>query len=193
MPIMVSQKSLEKLRDLFNFLKSNTKKRSQQYISYHYDLSNDFFQLFLDKAHQQYSSAIYPYPEASLEDAQTYKLKVIAEKLQLKSTDHLLEIGTGWGGLCIFMAKNYGCKVTTTTISKAQHDYAKARIKAEGLEDKITLLFKDYRNLTGLYDKLVSIEMLEAVGHQYYSSYFSQCNRLLKKKRLGFDSSHHDQ
>lgn len=177
-------KFVVKLRDLSNHFLANTQKRSKKYISYHYDLSNDLFKLFLDTPYMQYSSAVYPNDDATLEEAQINKLKQIGDKLQLKPTDHLLEIGTGWGGLCVYMAQNYGCRVTTTTISQEQHDYAKARIKAAGLENRITLLLEDYRNLDGQYDKLVSIEMLEAVGHQYFANYFAKCNNLIKKSGL---------
>jgi cyclopropane-fatty-acyl-phospholipid synthase len=116
-----------------------------------------------------------------LYEASTYKLDVICQKLQLAPSDHLIEIGTGWGGMAIHAAKNYGCKVTTTTISKEQFDYACEQVKLNGLEERVTVLFEDYRDLTGKYDKLVSIEMIEAVGHEYYESYFSTCSDLLKE------------
>ncbi|MEP2617567.1 MAG: cyclopropane-fatty-acyl-phospholipid synthase family protein, partial [Marinomonas sp.] len=160
-------------------MNANTKKGSKDNISAHYDLGNDFFFLFLDPT-MMYSSAIYPQQEASLEEAAVHKLDRICQKLQLTEADHLLEIGTGWGGMAIHAAKHYGCKVTTTTISKEQYEFAKERVEAEGLQDKITLLLKDYRDLEGQYDKLVSIEMIEAVGHEYYDSYFSKCSELLK-------------
>ncbi|MCV2403509.1 cyclopropane-fatty-acyl-phospholipid synthase family protein [Marinomonas sp. C2222] len=160
-------------------LNANTKQGSKENISAHYDLGNDFFSLFLDPT-MMYSSAIYPQENASLEDASVHKLDTICQKLQLSPEDHLLEIGTGWGGMAIHAAKHYGCKVTTTTISKEQFEFAQARVIAEGLQDKITLLLEDYRDLTGQYDKLVSIEMIEAVGHEYYDSYFSKCSSLLK-------------
>ncbi|GAB3484087.1 class I SAM-dependent methyltransferase [Marinomonas epiphytica] len=168
---------------IFHKLNANTRQGSKQNISAHYDLGNDFFSLFLDPT-MMYSSAIYPMQEAPLEEAATYKLERICEKLNLKSTDHLLEIGTGWGGMAIHAAKYYGCSVTTTTISKEQYEFAKQRVEQEGLEDKITLLLKDYRDLTGQYDKLVSIEMIEAVGHEFYDSYFEQCSQLLKADGL---------
>jgi len=113
-----------------------------------------------------------------------YKLDLICRKLQLKPEDHLLEIGTGWGGLAIYAARNYGCRVTTTTISREQFQAARQRIRDEGLEDRIEVLFEDYRNLKGSFDKLVSIEMIEAVGHEYYQQYFGGCSRLLKDDGL---------
>ena len=127
-----------------------------------------------------YSSAIYPQEGATLAEAQQHKLLTICQRLELKASDHLLEIGTGWGGLAIYAAQHYGCKVTTTTISDAQHAYAKQRIEELGLTEQITLLKKDYRDLTGEYDKLVSIEMIEAVGFEYLPSFFQQCNQRLK-------------
>lgn len=160
-------------------LNANTKDGSKDNISAHYDLGNDFFSLFLDPT-MMYSSAIYPQKEASLEEASVHKLDRICQKLQLTKDDHLLEIGTGWGGMAIHAAKHYGCQVTTTTISKEQYAFAKARVESEGLQDNITLLLEDYRDLTGHYDKLVSIEMIEAVGHEYYDSYFTKCSALLK-------------
>lgn len=160
-------------------LNANTKSGSKENISAHYDLGNDFFSLFLDPT-MMYSSAIYPQLGATLEEASVHKLDRICQKLQLSEKDHLLEIGTGWGGMAIHAAKHYGCQVTTTTISKEQYEFAKARVEAEGLQDKITLLLEDYRDLKGTYDKLVSIEMIEAVGHEYYDSYFSKCSELLK-------------
>ncbi|MBJ7538019.1 SAM-dependent methyltransferase [Marinomonas transparens] len=159
-------------------LNANTKDGSKDNISAHYDLGNDFFSLFLDPT-MMYSAAVYPQKEASLEEAAVNKLDRICHKLQLSTEDHLLEIGTGWGGMAIHAAKHYGCKVTTTTISKEQYEFAKARVAKEGLSDQITLLLKDYRDLVGQYDKLVSIEMIEAVGHEFYDSYFSKCSDLL--------------
>ncbi|WP_306523827.1 cyclopropane-fatty-acyl-phospholipid synthase family protein [Rheinheimera sp.] len=168
---------------LLNWRNRNSKAQSKKNISAHYDLGNSMYQLFLD-ASMMYSSAVYPTPDSSLAEAQQHKLRLICDKLQLKSGDHLMEIGTGWGGLAIFAARNYGCKVTTTTISREQHDYAKAQIEAAGLEQQITLLFQDYRELSGQYDKLVSIEMIEAVGHEYLDGYFAKCSSLLKPDGL---------
>lgn len=168
---------------LYHSLKSNTKIGSKKNIAAHYDLGNDFFSLFLDDT-MMYSAAVYETPDASLEEAAVMKLERICKRLNLKPSDHLLEIGTGWGGMAIHAAKYYGCHVTTTTISQQQFDYATAWVAREGLQDKITLLLEDYRDLTGKYDKLVSIEMIEAVGHKYYPHYFSACSRLLKDNGL---------
>ena len=160
-------------------LNENSVRGSKKNISRHYDLSNDFFSLFLDK-NMMYSSAIYKSRKTSLEDASTNKLDVICKKLNLKKTDHVIEIGTGWGGFAIYAAKNYGCKVTTTTISIEQYKFAKQKIKEAGLGKKIKVLLKDYRLLKGQYDKLVSIEMIEAVGYQFYDDYFKIIGQLLK-------------
>jgi cyclopropane-fatty-acyl-phospholipid synthase len=127
-----------------------------------------------------YSAAIFSPPDCSLEAASNKKLQVICDKLDLKPSDHVVEIGTGWGGFAIYAASKYGCKVTTTTISRQQFDEAFLRVKAENLTDKITLLLNDYRDLQGQFDKLVSIEMIEAVGHQFYDVYFAKCASLLK-------------
>lgn len=174
---MVSfRKALSWIDHRFN---RNTINQSRRNIAAHYDLGNDLFEKFLDPQ-MMYSAAMYPADSASLEDAQTFRLHRICQKLDLQPHDHLLEIGTGWGGMAIFAAKHYGCRVTTTTISQQQYDYAAQRIKEEGLEDRITLLLEDYRLLTGEYDKLVSLEMIEAVGHEYLATYFRKCDSLLK-------------
>ena len=157
----------------------NTYKGSQLNVAAHYDLGNEFFQLFLDPT-MMYSSALFSDKSASLEVASETKLDELCQQLELKPGDHLLEIGTGWGGMAIHAAKNFGCRVTTTTISQEQYDFASARVREEGLEGQITLLCEDYRNLTGEYDKLVSIEMIEAVGHDFYQNYFRMCSGLLK-------------
>ena len=171
------------LLNVGHYLKRNTRHGSKQNIAAHYDLGNEFFELFLDPT-MMYSSAIYPESDACLEQASIHKLDVICKKLQLNETDHLLEIGTGWGGMAIYAAKNYGCKVTTTTISKEQYHYAKQKVESLGLQDKVELLLNDYRDLEGVYDKIVSIEMIEAVGHQFYENYFASCSRLLKANGL---------
>ncbi len=167
------------VRRFIHYLNRNTKTGSQRNIAAHYDLGNDFFELVLDRT-LMYSCAIFERPDATLEEAATAKVDRICRKLDLRGHDHLVEIGTGWGGFAIHAAKNYGCRVTTTTISRAQHDYAVKRIAAEGLADRITVLFKDYRELSGQFDKAVSIEMIEAVGHQFLDSYFRKCGELLK-------------
>ena len=161
-------------------LRGNTMSGSRRNISYHYDLGNDFYQLFLDPT-MAYSCACYRSPQDSLEQAQLNKYESICRKLDLRASDHLLEIGTGWGGFAAYAARKYGCRVTTTTISRRQHDYAKelfAGMAAPG--DSITLLLEDYRNLRGQFDKIVSIEMFEAVGLRFYDTYFGACDRLLK-------------
>jgi cyclopropane-fatty-acyl-phospholipid synthase len=162
-----------------HWLNRNTADGSRKNIAAHYDLGNDFFKLWLDPS-MMYSSAIFSPKDISLEAASYKKLQVICDKLDLKSTDHVVEIGTGWGGFAIYAASKYGCKVTSTTISKQQYDEAVMRVNAANLKDKITLLLNDYRDLTGTFDKLVSIEMIEAVGHQFYDVYFKKCASLLK-------------
>lgn len=167
------------LLKVFHWLNSNSEAGSQKNIAAHYDLGNALFKLFLDPT-MMYSSAIFEPNTPSLQAASELKLKVICDKLQLKPGDQVIEIGTGWGGFAIYAAKHYGCHVTTTTISEQQYTLAKERVAAEGLQAQITLLKQDYRHLQGQYDKLVSIEMIEAVGHQYYDTYFNQVSRLLK-------------
>jgi cyclopropane-fatty-acyl-phospholipid synthase len=171
------------LDKVFHWLNRNTESRSRENISAHYDLSNDFFALFLDPE-MMYSSAIFQGPSMGLDDAAVFKLETICQKLELKSSDHLLEIGTGWGGMAIYAARTYGCRVTTTTISKEQYETACRKVDEEGLGDQVTVLFEDYRKLEGSFDKLVSIEMIEAVGHEFYKQYFSVCASLLKADGL---------
>ena len=160
-------------------LNRNTRDGSRKNISAHYDLGNDFFQLFLDPT-MMYSSAVFTEQQQSLDQASIAKLDEICLQLELSDQDHLLEIGTGWGGMAIHAARNYGCRVTTTTISREQFEYARSQVAAEGLQDLVTVLCEDYRHLSGSYDKLVSIEMIEAVGHEFYSNYFNTCSKLLK-------------
>ncbi|MCC5879038.1 MAG: class I SAM-dependent methyltransferase [Idiomarina sp.] len=157
----------------------NSKSNAKQNILSHYDLGNELYSRFLD-SRMQYSSAVYPTADSTLEEAQVHKLQRLCDMLDIQPGDHVVEIGTGWGGLAIFIAQHYDCKVTTTTISDAQLAYAKAQVKLLGLDDKITLLNQDYRDLTGQYDKLISVEMIEAVGKQYLPSFFKQCSKLLK-------------
>jgi len=164
---------------VIHYLNKNSQRNSKRNISAHYDLSNKFFKLFLDET-MMYSSAIFKTRNQTLKAASLNKLNIICQKLNLKPTDHVVEIGSGWGGFAIFAAENYGCKVTTTTISQQQYNYTRNLINKKKLEKKITLLFEDYRNLEGRYDKLVSIEMIEAVGHHYYHEYFKKINSLLK-------------
>jgi cyclopropane-fatty-acyl-phospholipid synthase len=165
-------------RRLLHALARNTRQGSRRNIAAHYDLGNDFFELFLDPT-MMYSCAVYERPDMGLQDAQLAKLDLLCRKLELQPQDHLLEIGTGWGGLALHAARHYGCRVTTTTISKQQHALARERIEAAGLTDRITLLLQDYRDLTGSYDKIVSVEMIEAIGHHYFDTFFRRCNELL--------------
>lgn len=160
-------------------LRRNTRKGSQRNIAAHYDLGNPLFKLFLDD-NLMYSSAIYAHPGESLEVASRRKLDRICQKLDLRPHDHVVEIGTGWGGFALHAATHYGCRVTTTTISAEQHELASQRVAAAGLSDRITLLRQDYRDLNGKFDKLVSIEMIEAIGHQYLDTYFGKIDQLLK-------------
>jgi cyclopropane-fatty-acyl-phospholipid synthase len=156
----------------------NTKSGARKNISAHYDLGNDLFASFLDER-MMYSCAYFPREDASLEEAQLAKLDRICERLQLGPDNHLLEIGTGWGGLAIHAATTTGCRVTTTTISRAQRELAAQRVREAGLEDRVTVLLEDYRDLRGRYDRLVSVEMIEAVGWQYFDDYFRRCDQLL--------------
>lgn len=153
-----------------HFARRNTQDQAKKNIEAHYDLGNKLYTRFLDNT-MMYSSAIYPDVNASLEEAQNHKLKTICDKLQLTESDHLLEIGTGWGGLAVYAAKHCGCKVTTTTISEEQYAWAEQWIERAQVSDKVTLLKKDYRLLEGKYDKLVSIEMIEAVGKDYLGNF----------------------
>lgn len=170
-------------QELMHALHRNTKSGSRRNIAAHYDLSNDFFRLWLDET-MMYSCAVYADGADALDAAAVNKVDRICRKLSLQPEDHLLEIGTGWGGFAIHAARHYGCRVTTTTISQAQCDLACERVRQAGLEDRVTVLMQDYRDLTGQYDKLVSIEMIEAVGHRYYDAFFKACSDLLKPEGL---------
>lgn len=163
----------------FHWLRDNTRSGSRKNISAHYDLSNEFFRLFLDPT-MTYSSAYFDHPDASLEEAQNAKIDRLCERLNLGPTDHLLEIGTGWGGFARRAASKFGCRVTTTTISKEQHAFAVERIERAGLGDRVEVLLQDYRDLKGQYSKVVSVEMIEAVGARHYGTFFETCARLLK-------------
>jgi cyclopropane-fatty-acyl-phospholipid synthase len=167
------------LQRLFHWLNRNTRRGSHRNIAAHYDLGNDFYGLWLDER-MMYSSAIFESRDTPLDIASAAKLDRICRKLHLTPDDHVLEIGTGWGGFAIYAVENYGCRVTTTTISREQHDYARNVIAERGLESKITLMQSDYRDLEGKFDKLVSIEMIEAVGHEFQETYFRKCCDLLK-------------
>ncbi len=164
---------------LFHWMNKNTREGSRRNIAAHYDLGNDFYRLWLDER-MMYSSAYFSTPDVTLEDAAVDKLDMICRKLDLKPSDHLVEIGTGWGGFAIYAAKHYGCRVTTTTISQRQYEFATRAVEEAGVADRVTLLLEDYRNLEGQYDKLVSIEMIEAVGHEFHDTFFKKCCDLLK-------------
>ncbi len=157
----------------------NTEKGSHENISAHYDLGNDFYRLFLDET-MTYSCGIFENEDSTLHEASIAKIDRICRKMQLATDDHILEIGSGWGAFAIHAAENYGCRVTTTTISREQYEMVKKRIVESGLNGRIKLLFEDYRNLKGKFDRVVSIEMIEAVGHHYYKTFFAKCSRLLK-------------
>ena len=162
----------------WNRLRRNSREGSRRNIAAHYDLGNDFFALFL-APDLMYSSAMFASPDDDLETASCRKLDAVCRKLALAPGDRVVEIGTGWGGLALHAARHHGCRVTTTTISRQQHEAARERIDAAGLADRITLRLDDYRDLDGRYDKLVSIEMIEAVGHQYFDTFFRRCSDLL--------------
>jgi len=170
---------LRPLRAAANWLRRNTRAGSKRNISAHYDLSNDFFALMLDPT-MTYSSGVFPRRESTLEEASLEKYDRICRKLQLSPSDHVIEIGTGWGGFAEHAVKNYGCRITTTTISEEQHAYAERRFREAGIDGRVRLLKQDYRDLSGKYDKLVSIEMIEAVGEKFLPGYFAKCSDLLK-------------
>ena len=157
----------------------NSREGSRRNIHEHYDLGNEFFQLFLDNS-MMYSSALFSDPVTPLEEASWAKVDRVCRSLKLSADDHVVEIGTGWGGFALHAAKHYGCRVTTTTISDEQYSFASRRISDAGLSDRVTLLKQDYRDLSGKYDKLVSLEMIEAVGREFLPGYFAKCNSLLK-------------
>jgi cyclopropane-fatty-acyl-phospholipid synthase len=166
-------------RRALHWANRNSRSGSARNIAAHYDLGNELYKLMLDDT-MAYSCGIFLHDDATLHEASIAKFDAVCRKLALTSSDHLVEIGTGWGGLAIHAAEQYGCRVTTTTISREQHDFAKDKIAARGLSGRITLLFEDYRDLKGQFDKLVSIEMIEAVGAKYLDTYFGKCSSLLK-------------
>jgi cyclopropane-fatty-acyl-phospholipid synthase len=161
----------------------NTRSGSRRNIHAHYDLSNEFFALFLDES-MTYSSGLFEGPETSLAESQVAKYDRIAQRLQLNQRDHVVEIGCGWGGFAEHAASRYGCRVTGVTISQAQFDYARRRITAAGLDDRVEIRLCDYRDLQGRFDKLASIEMIEAVGHEFLPTFFAKCSSLLKPTGL---------
>ena len=179
-PLLVPFQRLGTLRMM------NTRRKAREHISSHYDAGNDMFELFLDSENMMYSSAYFEHDGQSLEDAQLVRLERICEMLELGPDDHLLEIGTGWGGLAVHAATTRGCRVTTTTISEEQRGYAMRRMEDAGLADRVRVLGTDYRDLEGTYDKLVSVEMIEAVGWEWFDTYFRQCSRLLMPEGLFF-------
>ncbi len=164
-------------------VRSNTREGARRNIAAHYDLGNEFFRLFLSDD-LMYSSALYAGDDDTLEQASTRKLDRICEKLRVRAGDRVIEVGTGWGGFAVHAAREYGCHVTTTTISREQHALASARVAEAGLQDRVTLLLEDYRDLQGEYDKLVSIEMIEAIGAPFLDTYFSKLGSLLKPDGL---------
>ncbi|AVD89876.1 cyclopropane-fatty-acyl-phospholipid synthase family protein [Pseudomonas sp. SWI44] len=168
---------------LLHRLNRNSRRGARRNILAHYDLGNALFEQLLDPT-MMYSAAKFEHPGQTLEQAQLNKLERICQKLELSPNDHLLEIGCGWGSLAIHAATRYGCRVTTTTLSQAQYSYTLQRVRDLGLEQRVTVLQDDYRDLVGSYDKLVSIEMIEAVGHRYLPTYFRQCAALLKPDGL---------
>jgi cyclopropane-fatty-acyl-phospholipid synthase len=166
------------LHRLRRLVPDNSRERARRHISAHYDLGNDLFTAFLDER-MMYSCAYFPREDASLEEAQLEKLERICGRLRLGPGNHLLEIGTGWGGLAIHAAREHGCRVTTTTISREQYELALRRVAEAGLEERVTVLFEDYRDLRGSYDRLVSVEMIEAVGWRHFDEFFRRCDELL--------------
>jgi cyclopropane-fatty-acyl-phospholipid synthase len=166
------------LRRLLHWLNRNSPEGSRRNIAAHYDLGNDLFRLFLDET-MAYSCGIFETPQSTLREASLAKFDAVCRKLDLRPGERVVEIGTGWGGLAVHAAKHYGVHVTTTTISREQHAYAAELVAREGLEDSVTLLLEDYRDLEGTYDKLVSIEMIEAVGHRYLDTYLAKVSSLL--------------
>jgi cyclopropane-fatty-acyl-phospholipid synthase len=170
---------LQPLHWLMHSLRKNTQGGSRKNISAHYDLGNDFYSLWLDRT-MTYSCNVFERDDATLEEAAIAKYDRICKKLRLGPQDHVLEIGAGWGGFAVHAVKHYGCRVTTTTISQQQHDWVKDLFAREGVADRVMLLFEDYRDLTGKYDKLVSIEMIEAVGHHFLDTYLKVCSDRLK-------------
>lgn len=168
---------------LRHVLRGNSRSGSRRNIRKHYDLGNELFELFLDQR-MMYSAAVYDTGRESLDAASTTKLDRLCRKLRLGKGDRLLEIGTGWGGLAVHAAESYGCHVTSCTISRAQYDYARALVATRGLASQVDIVLEDYRDLTGSYDKLVSVEMVEAVGHAYLEGYFRACANLLRRDGL---------
>jgi cyclopropane-fatty-acyl-phospholipid synthase len=177
------RRPLAPLRNLLSRVPRNTRPGARRHIAAHYDLGNDLFRLFLDES-MTYSCALFDRPRVSLREAQEDKLERVCRKLQLRPDDHVLEIGSGWGSFALHAASRFGCRVTTTTISREQHEVASQRVRDAGLDDRVTVLLDDYRDLRGRYDKLASIEMIEAVGWQYFDVFFRRCGELLDPRGL---------
>jgi cyclopropane-fatty-acyl-phospholipid synthase len=171
------------LRNAFSRIPHNTRDGARRHVAAHYDLGNDMFRTFLDET-MTYSCAYFETPEATLREAQEAKLDRICQKLELGPDDHVVEIGSGWGSFAMHAAGRYGCRVTTTTISREQYELATERVRDAGLDDRVSILLEDYRDLRGRFDKLVSIEMIEAVGWQYFDTFFRRCAELLKPTGL---------
>ncbi len=169
------------LNKIFHLFRTNTREGSRANIAAHYDVGNDFYELFLDGT-MTYSCGIFEREDSTLREASLAKYDRICKKLALSPGDHVVEIGAGWGGFAIHAAKEFGCRITTTTISKAQYQLTRERVEEAGLLDRVEVLQKDYRDLRGKYDKLVSIEMIEAVGHEYLDTFFRACGRLLREE-----------
>jgi cyclopropane-fatty-acyl-phospholipid synthase len=165
-------------RTIAHRMRRNTRDQSRRNIAAHYDLGNDFYRLFLDET-MTYSSAVFASPDQSLSDAQRNKYRLIAEGAGLSAGQHVLEIGSGWGGFALYAAGELGCRVTSITISREQHDLARERVRAAGLQDLVDIQLRDYREISGTYDAIVSIEMLEAVGAEYFGTFFEACDRAL--------------
>jgi len=170
-------------RAILHALRRNTRRGSARNIRAHYDLGNDFFAAFLDET-LTYSAGVFEHPDASLADASVAKYDRLCRKLGLGPEHHVVEIGSGWGGFALHAAGHLCCRVTTTTISREQHALACERVRDAGLADRVEVLLCDYRELEGRYDRLVSIEMVEAVGHEYLPTYFDRCARLLREDGL---------
>jgi cyclopropane-fatty-acyl-phospholipid synthase len=177
------RRPLAPLRNLLSRVPRNTRAGARRHIAAHYDLGNDLFRLFLDES-MTYSCAVFERPGVSLREAQEDKLERVCRKLELGPEDHVLEIGSGWGSFALHAASRFGCRVTTTTISRDQHEVTARRVREAGLEDRVTVLLEDYRDLQGRYHKLVSIEMIEAVGWQYFDLFFRRCDELLDPRGL---------
>jgi cyclopropane-fatty-acyl-phospholipid synthase len=177
------RRPLAPLRNLLTRMPRNTRAGARRHVAAHYDLGNDLFGLFLDET-MTYSCAVFERPGVPLRQAQEAKLERVCRKLELGPGDHVLEIGSGWGSFALHAAGRFGCRVTTTTISREQHAVATARVRDAGLDERVTVLFEDYRDLRGRYDKLVSIEMIEAVGWQYFDLFFRRCGELLDPRGL---------